>query len=207
MTITNAIIALTTLVSLYAFNSDKTTGRLMMNPYLIATRGQYYRFLTSGFIHNDFVHLLWNMLSFYFFGTVVERIFNIIFGESSGVYFVLLYILGIVVSDIPTYFKNKSNPGYNALGASGGVAAIIFSSIIFVPLQNICIYFAFCMPGFILGALYLIWSYYQGRKKNDNINHDAHLYGALFGLAFCIVTYPTSIVNFFRQIMEWNIFD
>jgi membrane associated rhomboid family serine protease len=92
------------------------------------------------------------------------------------------------------------------LGASGGVASVIFVSIIFFPLNEICLYFALCIPGFILGTLYLIYSYFYGRKSMDNINHDAHMYGALFGLVFCVVMYPSSIKSFFMQIMEYRIF-
>jgi membrane associated rhomboid family serine protease len=145
------------------------------------------------------------MISLYFFGSAVERIFNAIFGETGGLYFIALYILGIVVSDIPTFFKQRENPGYNALGASGGVSAVIFASIIFEPLNNICFYIYFCFPGFILGTLFIVFSYYQGKRSRDNINHEAHLYGALFGLLFCIVLYPSSIRIFFEKVMQWNV--
>src|SRR5258708_5647089 len=176
-----------------------------MNPFNISRKQQYYRFLTSGFIHRDHMHLLMNMLSFYFLGSIVERVFIILFGSTGNVYFILLYLMAIVVSDLPTYFKQKDNPNYNSLGASGGVAAVVFTFIIFQPLQYICLYFALCMPGFILGILYIAYSYYQGRNSKDNINHDAHLYGSLFGFLFCIVVYPPSIGNFFHQIMNWLI--
>ena len=178
-----------------------------MNPYSIDRKQQYYRFVTSGFIHKDHIHLLWNMLSFYFFGTAIERQFYNLFGAAGSVYFIALYLLAVVVSDVPTYFKHRANPGYNSLGASGGVSAIIFAFIIFEPLAEICLYFALCMPGFILGALYIIFSWYQGRKSNDNINHEAHLYGALFGFVFCAVVAPSSIGNFLEQIKNWRIFE
>ncbi|HEX5172013.1 MAG TPA: rhomboid family intramembrane serine protease [Cyclobacteriaceae bacterium] len=204
MSITYIFIGITVLTSWYGFNQTNVVGQFIMNPYLINTRDQYYRFITSGFIHKDFIHLLWNMISLYFFGAVVETSFKYIFGETlGGVYFVLLYLLGIIVSDVPTYFKQKNNPGYNALGASGGTSSVIFVSIILLPLNKICIYFL-CLPGFILGTLYIIYSFYHGRKSSDNINHDAHLYGALFGLVFCLVLYPPALKNFFLQIAEWD---
>lgn len=204
MSITYIFIGITVLISWYGFNQTNVIRQFIMNPYLIHTRGQYYRFITSGFIHRDFIHLLWNMISLYFFGSVVEQVFKIIFGDIKGsVYFIVLYLLGIIVSDVPTYFKHKNNPGYNALGASGGVASVIFVSIVLLPLNAICIYFL-CLPGFILGTLYLIYSYYHGRKSTDNINHDAHLYGALFGLIYCIVLHPAALKNFFLQISEWD---
>jgi len=206
LNITNIIIGITTIVSLMAFRSETTLRELMMNPYVIQSRGQYYRFLTSGFIHKDYMHLFVNMISFYFFGTAVENIFSVVFGALGGLYFIALYFIAIVVSDLPTFFKQKNNPGYNSLGASGGIAAIIFVFIIFEPVENICFFIALCMPGFILGTLYIIFSYYQGKKSKDGINHEAHLYGALFGLLFCLVVYPASMVSFVEQIKHWSIF-
>jgi len=204
LTITYTFIAITVLISMYSFNNAAMLKRFMMNPYQISSRKQYYRFLTSGFIHRDHVHLLMNMITLYFFGGIIETIFKQIFGDLGGVYFVLLYLMAIVVSDLPTYLKNRNNPGYNSLGASGGVSAVVFAMIILLPLEKICLYFALCIPGFILGPLYIIFSYYQGRKANDGINHDAHLYGALFGLLFCIVLYPQSLPSFIHQVMSWR---
>lgn len=153
------------------------------------------------------MHLILNMFSFYFFGPIIENIFGIIFGNWGSIYYIALYFLAIVVSDVPSYLKNKNNPGYNSLGASGGVAAVIFASIVFQPVQKICLFVAICLPGFILGTAYIIYSYFQGRKANDNINHDAHLYGAAFGFIFCVVMYPPSITIFFTEIMKWKMFD
>jgi len=205
--ITYVIIAITTLLSIRAFQSSTLLASLIMNPYLTDQKQQYYRFITSGFIHKDYTHLLWNMISFYFFGTAIEQEFSLLFGSAGQFYFVALYLLAIVVSDIPTYLKHRTNPAYNSLGASGGVSAVIFAYIIFEPLSEICLYFAICMPGFILGALYILFSWYQGKKANDNINHDAHLYGALFGLIFCIIMAPGSIPHFLEQISTWRLFD
>lgn len=196
--------AITIAASFLAWKKTDLFGKLMMNPYAIRHKNEYYRFITSGLIHKDHMHLLLNMFSFYFFGLAIERVFNSVYGEAGGIYFVILYVVGVIVSDLPTYFKNKNNPGYNSLGASGAVSAVIFAYIIFQPLQLICIYIALCMPGFIMGSLYIGFSYYQGRKANDSINHDAHLYGALFGLLFCIVTYPASIPQFIDQIRNWE---
>lgn len=204
--VTTIIIGITVLISWIAFSSPLLVRRLILNPYLVSTQHQYYRFLSSGFLHGDFYHLLWNMLTLYFFGSVVEVYFSYIFGEYSTWYFIGFYLMAVVVSDVPTYFKHRNHPSYNSLGASGGVAAVIFASIIFQPLQNICLYFILCLPGFVLGIAYLIWSYYKGRAANDNINHEAHLYGALFGFIFCIVMYPASLLHFIEQLKEWRLF-
>jgi membrane associated rhomboid family serine protease len=205
--ITYAIIGITVVVSMYAFSNANVMSAFILNPYVTNRRQQYYRMVTSGFIHKDHAHLLLNMISLYFFGGVIERVFQVIFGGLGNLYYILLYVLAIVVSDVPTYLKHRTNPGYNSLGASGGVAAVIFACILLLPLNDICLYFAICMPGFILGTLYIIFSYYQGRKANDGINHEAHLYGALFGLVFCAVLYPSSIPRFFEQVSSWKYFN
>ena len=207
MSITLFIVVFTVAVSLYAFRNPAVLHRLILNPYVANSRGEYYRFITSGFIHKDHMHLIFNMLSMYFFGGVVEQQFDYIFDGGGSLYFILLYILGIIVSDIPSFMKHRNNPGYNSLGASGGVASIIFAFILLRPLDKICLYFAFCLEGFILGTLYILFSWYQGRKANDNINHDAHLFGALFGLIFIAVLHPQAIPEFFEQVRNWKWFN
>jgi len=204
MTVTIAIIVITVGVSLYAMRQASIQYSLTMNPYMITKRGQYYRLVTSGFIHNDHMHLIFNMFSFYFFGSQLEYIFNSIFGGLGTVYFIAMYILAIIVSDIPTLLKHQNNPAYNSLGASGAVSAVIFACILFEPLQDICLYAVLCLPGFILGVLYLIYSYQSSKRSRDRINHDAHLYGALFGLVFCIVLYPDAIQLFIEKMKEWK---
>lgn len=203
MSITVILIGIIVVISFYAFNRPELLKQLMLNPYLIKTKGQYYRFIASGFIHKDHSHLLWNMFSFYFFGTAVEYYFDSLFGQAGAYYFVALFLTAIVVSDIPTYLKQKSNPNYNALGASGGIGAVIFVFILLQPLQSICLYFALCMPGFVFGAGYMAYTYYQGKKSTDNISHDAHLYGAAYGLLFCVAVYPTSLISFYQQVSYW----
>jgi len=205
------IIGITVLISWYSFDKPHVLTKLLLNPARVARNGEYYRFISSGFVHANFSHLLWNMFSFYFFGLVVEYYFNYLFGAAGPILFIILYLLAIVVSDMPSYFKHKDNPGYNSLGASGGVAAIIFASILFQPTQNICLYAILCFPGFIFGFAYLIGSYYYGKRnatgrRGDNINHAAHIYGALVGLVFCVILYPRSIILFIEQIKEWSLF-
>ena len=201
---TIAIIVITSAISLYAMNSREVLSRFMMNPYMVTQRGQYYRLLTSGLIHKDFTHLIFNMFSLFFFGPNLESIFGMIFGSLGPVYFIALYVLGIIVSDLPTVLKHKRNPGYNSLGASGAVSSVIFACILFDPLSNLYLYFAIPIKGFIFAAIYLIYSYMSAKNSRDGINHDAHLYGALFGILFCIVLYPDSIRIFIEQISHWK---
>jgi membrane associated rhomboid family serine protease len=210
MSVTLIIIVVTVLASFYAWNNAAVLSRWIFNPYTITRRSQYDRFITSGFIHNDYGHLFFNMLTLYFFGSVVEFYFMGFFGSTIGAaLYVLLYLVAIVVADIPTFFKNKDKSYYNSLGASGGVSAIVFSGIMFQPVADICLYFILCLPGFLLGALYLAYSIHKSRQPgSDNINHDAHLYGALFGILFTIIAIPRSIELFWGQMSQWtwNIF-
>jgi membrane associated rhomboid family serine protease len=199
MTITYIFIGVTVLISFAAWNNPDLMRKFIMNPYHVERRGQYQRFITSGFIHQDHMHLLFNMITLYSFGNLLEQLFNMYFEGIGSVYYVVLYLLAIIVSEIPTYFKHKNNPGYNSLGASGGVSAIVFAVILFRPLVKI-----YMMPGFILGTLYIIYSYFQAKKAADGINHDAHLYGAAFGIVFCLVLYPPVFELFYQQISTWK---
>ncbi|WP_080238268.1 rhomboid family intramembrane serine protease [Spirosoma rigui] len=206
MSVTLILIVVTAGISLLAWNNPSLMDRWIMNPYQVARRGQYYRLLTSGFLHADWGHLFFNMLSLYFFGGVIEQVFTALFGTLGPLYLVGFYLIAILISDIPTFLKHRNDPGYNSLGASGGVSAIVFAAILFSPLSQICLYFALCVPGFIFGALYLAYSYYESRRGMGSVNHDAHFYGALFGIVFMIVLYPAVLPNFIQQVAGWRLF-
>lgn len=206
MSITIIIIIVTVLFSMAAFSQPELLQRYMMNPYMVTHRGQYYRMLTSGFLHGNHLHLIFNMFSFYFFGDGVEQIFNYAFGETLGpIYFVALYVSAIVVSDIPTLLRHRNHAAYNSLGASGAVSAVVFVFILFLPLEDLCLYGLLCFPGFIMGIAYVAYSYYQSRGSRDNINHSAHLFGALYGVVFCVVLFPQVIPHFIEQISSWRL--
>ena len=112
-------------------------NRWIMNPYQVANRGQYYRLITSGFLHADWGHLIFNMISLYFFGGFIEQVFSLLFGANSPIYLIGFYLVAILVSDIPTFLKHRNNPGYNSLGASGGISAVIFAGILFRPFNRL----------------------------------------------------------------------
>lgn len=189
------IIILTTLLSFSAFNNQKLYGDLILYPPAIQ-RGQYYRFLTSGFIHADMQHLLFNMLTLYFFGEAIEGLLNEAVGRWA---FLALYLGAIVISDIPSYLKNKNNAHYASLGASGGVSAIVFAFIIFAPWA----WFAFPpVPAIIFGIGYMWYSIYMSKKGTDNVNHDAHLWGALFGIVFIFINMPEQVLGFVQRLMD-----
>ncbi|MDR7129124.1 membrane associated rhomboid family serine protease [Algoriphagus sp. 4150] len=207
LSITVVLIILTSISSFYGINNVAFMDRCMFIPYKIKRDAQWDRFVTSGFIHKDYIHLLFNMFTFYFFGGVVEQVLAYKFGVvTGGVIYVLFYLLAIVIADIPTYLKNQDNSYYRALGASGGTAATVFASIIILPLSNICLFGILCLPGFALGILFLIYSAVQARKDSDSINHDAHFYGALFGIAVILVIFPQSGVNFIQEIKSYRPF-
>lgn len=140
MSYTLIIIIVTVAISAAAWNKPGMYYGWMFNPYQISKNGQLYRFVSSGFIHDGWVHLGFNMFTFYFFGRNVELIYTYVLGSSGPIVFVAMYLSAIVISDLPSFFKYKDFQGYNSLGASGGVSAMVFSSILYMPLSDICLY-------------------------------------------------------------------
>lgn len=202
------LIALTACISMYAWSSPGLMASWILSPYLVQSRGQWYRFLTSGFLHANFVHLAFNLLAFYSFSPAVLRVFAGEFGFNLGTAcFLLLYIGGIIVSDIPTYFRHRHDPAYRSLGASGGVSSVVFASVLFYPVVPGGGIYIFPIPvaiqPFLFGFLYLAYSYYQGRRRADNINHDAHFYGALYGVVVALALVPSAAPNFWAQVREY----
>ncbi|WP_022825582.1 rhomboid family intramembrane serine protease [Hymenobacter norwichensis] len=200
------LIALTAGISMYAWSNRELMEKWIFSPYLVSQRGQWYRFLTSGFLHADFMHLGFNLFAFYSFSPAVLSEFAAAYGMQGGIAaFLLLYIGGIIVSDIPTYFRHRHDPSYRSLGASGGVSSVLFASILFYPVAadgGGIIIFPLPIPiqPFLFGFLYLAYSYYQGRRRGDNINHDAHFYGALFGILVALALVPQAGLTFIDQV-------
>ena len=189
MSITIIIIIINVLVSLAAMNNERLMDQLIFYPPAVTNDNQYYRFFTSGFIHADFGHLIFNMISLYAFGGMVESGFSQIFGESGRFLYLLMYLLALPVSLLPTFAKNRNNSYYRSLGASGAVSAVIFAGLLMSPQAGVGMYFIpVYIPGFVFGPLYLIISAYLDRKGGSNINHSAHIWGALFGVAFLIIS-------------------
>ncbi|MFT2009668.1 rhomboid family intramembrane serine protease [Pontibacter sp. 13R65] len=208
LSVTLILLILTVGISWYAWqDSNNLMESWIFQPYVVQRDNSWHRFITSGFLHADFMHLFFNMFTLYFFGQAVEMTFMAIFGPVMGiVLYLLVYLGGIIVSDIPTFFKHRNDPGYRALGASGGVASVVFASILFYPTNDICLYAVLCIPGFILGVLYLMYSYFQGKRMGDNINHDAHFYGAVYGFGLSLALVPQAGPLFIQQISNWSIF-
>ena len=197
------IIALTAIISFWGFSDAQKQSKLLMYPYRIHHNKEWYRFLSSGFAHADLSHLGFNMLTFVFFAPYVEQYYVQSFGTLGYVVFVLIYLAMLVISDLPTYFKYKNDYRYTALGASGAVSGIVFISILLNPVNRICLYGILCFPGFILGLVYVGYSYYQSKNSNDNTNHSAHLYGAISGLVIAIVLEPKLAIHFVNRLSDW----
>lgn len=206
MSITIIIIVITVIVSIFAFRSQKVMDDLIFYPTVITEKNQYYRFITYGFIHADITHLIFNMYAFYLFGGACEDSFVNIFGNYGKTFYLLMYFLALIACVIPDFNKNKSNPDYRSLGASGAVSAVVFAYILFQPLQGIGLLFIpIFIPGFLFGILFLVVSYFLGKKGGSSINHSAHIWGAIFGVVFLIIfshffsTYPL-LDNFINSV-------
>ncbi|RIY07936.1 rhomboid family intramembrane serine protease [Hymenobacter rubripertinctus] len=190
----------------YAWSNPAFLESWILEPYRMQRNNDWYRFITSGFLHADITHLLFNMLAFYSFSQLVEGVFTEVFGPITGLlYFLLLYLGGIVVSDIPTYLRHRNDPSYRSLGASGGVASVIFSAILFNPVAGLYIFpLPIAIPGFIFGFLYLGYSYYMSQRPgSDNINHDAHFYGAIYGIVLTLILIPRAAGIFWEQLQAY----
>ncbi len=185
---TYLLIAFTALISIPAFNNRDWFLKLQFSPYQVYHRKQWYRLLTHGFLHAGWMHLIVNMLVLFFFGPHVERFLRAVLGPAlqpwNGLIFILFYFAAIVIASLTSLFKHKNDPWYNAVGASGAVSAVLFLFIFFKPWEMLYFYGVLPVPGIIMGVLYLIYSHYMSKREADNINHDAHLSGAIFGFIF-----------------------
>ena len=204
MIITLLITVSTVLVSMACFNNREYFAKLSFNPYLITTRKQYGQFLTHTFVHADWVHLLVNMFVFFSFGRVVESTFlaleeyDVIF--SGRVVFILLYFGGAIIASLSSFIKHRNDPYYVSVGASGAVSAVLFTSIFYSPLEKVYFYGIIPISGILFGVLYLIYSSYMGKRSKDNINHDAHFWGAVYGFIFPVILDPSSLKVFINQL-------
>jgi membrane associated rhomboid family serine protease len=198
--ITLAIIIITCLTTLAGFKNGKVVDDLIFWPPAISKKQQYYRFITCGLIHADYMHLIFNMLTLYFFGTIMEVYYQGQLGLQKW-YYLALYIGALIVSNIPTYIKHYNDYDYRSLGASGAVSAVLFAFILLRPWQRIYV-IVFPVPAIIYGGLFLFYSAYMSRKGGDHVNHDAHFYGALFGLIFTIAIRPGVVEVFLNELMH-----
>ena len=202
--ITYVIIGITCLISYQAFNDPSLRQRLLFVPTRARNQGETYRFISHGFIHADFMHLLFNMYALYIFGGAAEFGFRLLFGATfGGAAYLLFYLAAIAASSYVTYQRHENNHYYSALGASGAVAAVMWPFIMFAPWN----WFIFPpLPAFIIGPAYIAYSHYADKKGGTNIGHNAHLWGAIFGLVvyvgLALVLEPGILTNFVERLME-----
>jgi len=203
MSITIIIIGVSVIASILAFQNRELFLKLSFNPYLIKHYKEWWRFVSHAIVHADWMHLLINMYVLYSFGKIVESTYFSSFGIRGLFYFILLYMGGVLFSTVFDYGKNKDNAYYNAVGASGAVSAVVFASILIYPGGSIFIFpIPFPIPSWAFGFLYILYSAYMGKRGGDNIGHNAHLWGAIFGVVFTIATLPGIITNFFSAIIN-----
>jgi len=193
--VASIIFVITIITTLMAFSNETLLSNLILHPYSVYRKKNVYTVITSGLIHNDWMHLIFNMFSYYYFAFNLEATIG-------HWQFGLLYVLSLILSDLPTIFKHKNDYGYRCLGASGAVSAVIFSSILYHPVDSSIgiMFIPIGIPAVIFGVLYLIYCSYASKHARDNVNHDAHLFGALSGLVITIILNPPVLGTFLQQI-------
>lgn len=194
--VASLIFLFTVITSIYAFNDHGLYGKFMLSPYNVSRRHKVYTLITSGLIHADWMHLIFNMVTFFSFGFALERMIG-------SLNFGILYFVSMVAADIPSVIKHKNDIWYNSLGASGAISAVLFSYILFVPFSSMII-FPIPIPiwAIVFGPLYLVYCVYASRQARDNINHDAHFFGALAGIILTILLVPGTIPHFLTQLAD-----
>ena len=195
--LTFALIAATVLVSWLALERPALLNRLILWPPAIDRSKQYDRLLTHGFIHADWSHLLFNMITLYFFGRVIERVISALIGP---VGFVLFYLSAIVIAILPTYLRHRHDPHYRSLGSSGAVSAVLFSFILLQPWS--LIFIPIPVPAFLYAIGYMAYSFWMDRRGGDNINHSAHLSGAIYGVLFMLFMDPGVGADFVQRLLN-----
>jgi len=203
MSITLIIMIVTGLISYQSFENRDMSRKLHHSPYIETRNKEWYRMLTAGFIHGSWTHLLVNMFVLYFFGESVEYRFLAHFGLVKGrILFITLYLMAIVAANTFTYFKHKDNHTFASLGASGAVSAVLFAHVLFDPWGCLYLYFFIPLNGIIAAILYVVYSQWASKNRRDHVDHDAHLWGAIFGVVFTLVVGPEIFSDFLNLMME-----
>ena len=199
LSLTIVIVAITVLVSWRAFNDRALMERMILWPPAVERRKQYDRLLGYGFVHADWMHLAFNMITLWSFGSAVEREFSAMI---TPVGYVLFYLSAIVVSILPTYLAHRNDPHYRSLGASGGVSAVLFAFILFDPWATLIIFpIPVPIPAFLFAILYVAYSIWMDRRGRDNVNHSAHLWGAAYGVLFTVLLEPRILGHFTQSLL------
>jgi len=195
------IIAITAIISILAFKNRLLFDRLKFNAYQIKHRKEGWRFVSYAMVHAGWLHLLINMWVLYWFGQIVEKQFRTSFGLKGFVYYLLLYLGGVLFAVLFDFGKQKDNIYYNAVGASGAVSAVVFSSILIYPMGSLYLFpIPFAIPAWLFGILYLLYSAYMQKNVRDNVGHSAHFWGAIFGIVFTLIVIPSVFSSFISYL-------
>ena len=185
---TDLLIIVTAAVSIACFNKYQLFERLSLKPYRVVQHQEWWRIITHGFVHADWIHLLVNMFTFWSFGGYIETTFEYLgFGKWA---FLTLYFGGMIAASISDIIRYRNAEWYTSIGASGAVSAVLFAAIFLNPWDKILLFAVIPIPGILFGVLYLAYCQYMARQGGDNINHNAHFYGAVFGFVFPILLEP-----------------
>ncbi len=196
--VTLALIAVTVIVSWQAWQQPRLLERLILWPPAIDRHHQYDRLLTHGFIHADWGHLLFNMITLYSFGSTMERYFA---DRITSVGYLLFYLSAVVVAILPTYMRHKHDAHYRSLGASGAVSAVLFAFILLSPWSSIYVFLIpVGIPAIVYAVLYVAYSIWMDKRGGDNINHSAHLWGGLYGVMFTLLQDPGQAGRFLQRL-------
>ena len=198
MSSTLIIIGITCVVSFLAFNNARLLEGMWFWPPALEKQGEYQRLLTYGLVHADFTHLLFNMITLYFFGTLVEKFYQARMGDYGFAFF---YTLGLLVSILPTWWRHRHDAEYRSLGASGAVSAVLFAFILLQPWSLIYVFFV-PLPAIVYGAMYVGYSIWMDRHGHDNVNHSAHLWGAGYGMLFTLLLEPRVGPAFVQGLLQ-----
>lgn len=195
---TIAIIAVTALVSWLGFGNEKVVQRLILWPPAMTRGHQYDRFIGYGLVHGDFTHLLFNMVTLYFFGRAMEGFYAQYLGPFG---FLGFYASALVVSALPSYLRHRHDPQYATLGASGAVSAVLFAFILLQPWSLIYVY-VLPVPAILYAVMYTGYSVYMNRRQADRVNHSAHLAGAAYGVLFTVMMEPRVVGHFLQSLLD-----
>ncbi len=196
--ITLALLILNVGISGYAMMGDLSLiNELSFRPVRIREKGEYYRFLTAGFVHGGGAHLAFNMITLFFFGPLLERILG------AGA-FLILYFGAEIIAHALTYVMHRTDPQYAAVGASGAISGVVFAFCVFFPLRNLYLFFALPIPAIVFAFGYVFGSIYAMRSERrqgivGGIAHEAHVGGALAGVGLTILLEPRSVEIFLKS--------
>ena len=201
--ITIIIIVITVFTSWKSLDNSDITVKYNFSPYRIRYFSEYYRFISYAFIHASWEHLLFNMFSLFFIGFSLENELKLLYNQYFYVIYLTLYLTAIPISTLYSFYRNNKNAYYSSIGASGAVSSIVFGLILLNPTTKFYLFaLPIGIPAYIFGIVYLASAFYLSKKNNDNIAHDAHISGAIWGIIFLIIINPGLLVNFFHQIKE-----